>query len=260
MKKEALSVVKIGGNVIEDQGRLTEMLSIFSRLKSPKILVHGGGKRATEVSGQLGIKAKLIGGRRITDAPALEMALMVYAGLINKNLVAGLQALGCNALGLSGADGDAIRAHKRPVGKVDYGFAGDVDKINTGTMSSLLSAGMVPVFCALTHDGKGQMLNTNADTIASEIAIGMSPFYNTTLFYCFENPGVLRDRTDPSSVIRQIDSVKYRELLAQGILAEGMLPKIENCFHALKKQVPRVCIGDLHMLQPGHDEYTTLTL
>lgn len=260
MKKEALSIVKVGGNVIEDSDKLAELLSLFSAMQSPKILVHGGGKRATELSTRLGIKTKLIGGRRITDASGLEVAVMVYAGLINKNMVAGLQARSCNAIGLSGADGDSIRAHKRPVLEVDYGFAGDVDAINAKTISSLVEAGLVPVFCALTHDGHGQMLNTNADTIASEIAIGMQSLYDTTLYYCFDNAGVLLDRKDPASVIRHINSEKYRELLDGGIIADGMLPKVENCFHALKKQVPRVCIGDLRMLQPGHMEYTTLTL
>jgi len=260
MKKLVLSVVKIGGNVIEDSGKLTSLLEAFSKLDSPKILVHGGGRKATELGEQMGIKAKLVNGRRITDAASLDVALMVYAGLINKKIVAGLQARDCNAIGLSGADGNAIHAHKRPVGAVDFGYVGDVEEINKITLSSLLNAGLVPVFCALTHDGQGQMLNTNADTIASEIALGMSKEYETILYYCFEKPGVLRDRNDEGSVIRQINAQTYQELLADNSIADGMLPKMENCFHALKHGVGRVCIGDLRMLHSEYMDYTTLAL
>ena len=260
MKNKTLSVVKIGGNIIEDNVKLKSFLELFARLQTPKILVHGGGKRATELGEQLGVTAQMVGGRRITDAQSLEIALMVYAGLINKNIVACLQAKGCNAIGLSGADGNSVFAHRRPVKEIDFGFVGDVDGVNNRTISALLNAGLVPVFCALTHDGQGQMLNTNADTIASEIAIGMSPLYTTILYYCFEKQGVLRDKKDEDSVIRHIDTARYRELLDSGTIADGMLPKMENCFHALRQQVSRVCIGDDRMLQPGHTNFTTLSL
>ena len=260
MKAETLSVVKIGGNIIEDQDKLSAFLDLFAGLQAPKILVHGGGNRATELAGQMGVRAQIVDGRRITDAPGLEIALMVYAGLINKNIVACLQARACNAIGLSGADGNAIVAHRRPVKEIDFGFVGDVDKVNQNSVTALLHAGLVPVFCALTHDGQGQMLNTNADTIASEIAIAMSALYTTTLFYCFEKQGVLMDRHDEASVIRHIDANRYRELLDNGNIADGMLPKMENCFHALKRQVAKVCIGDMRMLQPGYSHYTTITL
>ena len=260
MMKKPLSVIKIGGNVIEDKSALKVLLDLFSTLEGHKILVHGGGKRATELGEQLGIKAELVNGRRITNAQSLEITLMVYAGLLNKEIVAQLQARACNAIGLSGADGNSIYAHKRPVKTIDFGYVGDVDGVNTATLSSLLESGLVPVFCALTHDGKGQMLNTNADTIASEIAIGMSPFYETTLYFCFEKPGVLRDVNDESSVIKTIDSGVYRELLEQEVIAGGMMPKLENCFHALENRVSKVCVGNISMLRPGVEQYTTLTL
>lgn len=260
MKKEALTIVKIGGNVIEDPKTLTAFLELFSRLDSLKILVHGGGKQATIVGEQMGVKTKMAGGRRITDSRSLDIAIMVYAGLINKNLVAGLQARGCNALGISGADGNSIYAVRRPVREIDYGYAGDVVGVNNRTISNLLGAGFIPVFCALTHDGQGQMLNTNADTIASEVAIGLSLKYETTLYYCFEKAGVLADRDDDSSVIREIDSAEYRKLSETGTISDGMLPKLQNCFHALEQKVSRVCIGDIRMLQPGHSLFTTLKL
>jgi acetylglutamate kinase len=257
--KKNLSIVKIGGNVIEDEDRLSDFVELFSSIKGPKILVHGGGKKATQIGEKLGIKAQMSGGRRITDAKSLEVVVMVYAGLVNKDIVARLQASGCNAIGLSGADGNSIQAHKRPVKDIDYGFAGDIDKINSGVIGHLIQAGMVPVFCALTHNEKGQLLNTNADTIASEVAIGMSADYNTTLYYCFEKKGVLADVNDEDSVIAHIDADIYQELLKKDIIADGMLPKLENSFHALRKNVSRVCIGDANMLRSG-TIYTTITL
>jgi len=235
-------------------------LLAFSKLDGAKILVHGGGKLATELSKKLGIESKLIGGRRITDAQSLELITMVYGGLVNKNIVAELQALNCNAIGLSGADGDTIQAHKRPVTDIDYGFAGDVDGVNSQTISQLLNAGLTPVFCAMTHDGNGQLLNTNADTIASELAIGMSDSYKTTLYYCFEKKGVLMNIEDDDSVVKHIDSESYKKLLESKIIADGMLPKMENCFHALNKNVHQVCIGDITMLDPTSTLFTTLTL
>jgi len=258
--KQKLSVVKIGGNVIENKKELSKFLKLFSTIKGPKILVHGGGKLATELGEKLGITSKYIGGRRITDAQTLEVITMVYGGLTNKNIVAELQANNCNAIGLSGADGNAIQAHKRIVKEIDYGFAGDVDGVNSDIISALLKAELTPVFCAMTHDGKGQLLNTNADTIASELAIGMSTLYETALYYCFEKKGVLKDINDENSVVTSIDSSTYKELLQEGVIADGMLPKMENCFHALQKNVSKVCIGDLSMLSSEQKLFTTITL
>lgn len=258
--KQSLSIVKIGGNVIESKDALKKFLGFFSKIKGPKILVHGGGKLATHLLQRLEIEPKMVGGRRITDAESLDVITMVYGGLTNKNMVAQLQALNCNAIGLSGADGNTIIAHKRPVKEIDYGFAGDVDGINAGLLSHLLTLGLTPVFCALTHDGKGQLLNTNADTIASEVAIGLSQLYDTTLYFCFEKKGVLRDVADDDSVIKHIDSAVYDSLLKQGIIADGMLPKLENCFHALRHQVVKVCIGNISMLEENASPYTTITL
>lgn len=258
--KKKLSIVKIGGNVIESEKELSRFLKIFSALRGEKILVHGGGKRATEIGEQMGIKAELVGGRRITNAQSLDIVVMVYAGLVNKTVVAILQANHCNAIGLSGADGNAILAHKRPIKEIDYGYAGDIDHVNHKVVSGLLQAGLVPVFCALTHDGSGQLLNTNADTIASELAIAMSENFSTTLYYCFERKGVLRDVSNADSVIKHIDQNSYQQLLDKGIIADGMLPKLQNCFHALHKNVGKVCIGDTTMLQPKTDLFTTITL
>ncbi|EAR00482.1 acetylglutamate kinase [Maribacter sp. HTCC2170] len=257
--KQKLSIIKIGGNVIENQTELGKFLTNFSKLSGAKILVHGGGKLATQLASKLGIESKMVNGRRVTDAESLKVITMVYGGLTNKNIVAKLQALGTNAIGLSGADGDAIQAHKRPLKEIDYGFVGDVDGINDKTISTLLHADLVPVFCAMTHDGNGQLLNTNADTIASEIAIGMSSQFETTLYYCFEKKGVLRDITNEDSVVKHINSKIYKELLDSKIIADGMLPKLENCFHALDKNVDQVCIGDVSMIDSETLLYTTIT-
>lgn len=256
--KPRVSIVKIGGNVIENKAQLSKFLKLFSEKGDFKILVHGGGKMATEIAKKMGVESKMIGGRRITDDQGLEVITMVYAGLTNKNIVAELQAKGCNAIGMSGADGNAIQAHKRPVKDIDYGFAGDVDGVNDGLLSHLLTLGLTPVFCAMTHDGKGQLLNTNADTIASELAIGLSKLYETTLYYCFEKNGVLKDVSDDSSIIEHIDTETYKDLLDQEIIADGMLPKMTNCFHALNNGVAKVCIGNISMLAPDGGMFTTL--
>ncbi|MEL6919122.1 MAG: acetylglutamate kinase, partial [Bacteroidota bacterium] len=203
---------------------------------------------------------KLVDGRRITDAKSLEVITMVYAGLVNKNMVAKLQARNCNAIGLSGADGNTIMAHKRPVKELDYGFVGDVDLANAKAILYLLEGGFVPVFCAMTHDGKGQLLNTNADTIASEIAIAMSATYETTLFYCFEKKGVLMNIEDEDSLVQHLNTDTYQELLDKKIITDGMLPKLENCFHALHKNVAKVCMGDISMMHPTSSQFTTITL
>lgn len=258
--KQKLSIVKIGGNVIENQVELDKFLLNFSKLQGAKILVHGGGKLATKLASQLGIESQMSNGRRITDAKSLDIITMVYGGLANKNIVAKLQALGTNALGLSGADGNSIQAHKRPVKEIDFGFVGDIDGIDSNFLNTILSAGITPVFCAISHDGKGQLLNTNADTIASEIAIGMSAIFETTLYYCFEKKGVLKEVEDENSVIQHINTARYSELLQQKVIADGMLPKMENCFHALNNRVGKVCIGDISMLQPQTTLFTTITL
>ena len=258
--KQNLSIIKIGGNVIENEAELAKFLKLFAALDGLKILVHGGGKKASEVLRKMGMEPKMVGGRRITDAESLEVITMVYGGLANKNIVAQLQANKCNAIGLSGADGNVIKAHKRPVAAIDYGFAGDIDGINSTVISTFLNAGLVPVFCALTHDGNGQLLNTNADTIASEVAVGMSQDYDTTLYYCFEKKGVLMDIDNETSVIKHIDAEKYKELLDAQIIADGMLPKIENCFNALNRKVNKVCIGNSTMLDEKSDLFTTLSL
>ena len=258
--KEKLAIIKIGGNVIENEDELSKFLLSFSQLEGLKILVHGGGKLATQLATQLGVESKMFQGRRITDADTLKITTMVYAGLTNKNIVAQLQANECNAIGLSGADGNTIEAHKRPVRDIDFGFVGDVEKVNYKVIYQLLNVGLTPVFCALTHNGHGQLLNTNADTIASELAIGMSSIYDTTLYYCFEKKGVLMDVNDDDSVVTAIDSKSYETLLADNVIADGMLPKMENCFHALNNNVKKVCIGDTEMLDPNSNLFTTLTL
>lgn len=258
--KQKLSIVKIGGNVIENEIELDQFLLNFSKLEEPKILVHGGGKLATKLATKLGIESRMTSGRRITDGKSLEVITMVYGGLTNKNMVAKLQALGTNSIGLSGADGNAIQAHKRPVKKIDFGFVGDIDGINSELISTLLQSNLTPVFCAISHDGKGQLLNTNADTIASELAIGMSGGYDTTIYYCFEKRGVLRDISDEDSVIENINTKEYKNLLDNNSIAGGMLPKMENCFHALQQSVSKVCIGDISMLESDSNLFTTLTL
>lgn len=258
--KQKLSVVKIGGNIIEDEKKLSHLLELFSQMDGHKILVHGGGKKATEIGNKLGVEAKMTNGRRITDSQSLDVAIMVYGGLVNKKIVAQLQALHCNTIGMSGADGNSIIAHKRPVKEIDFGLVGDVDSINSNNIASLLKAEFTPVFCALSHDGKGQLFNTNADTIAAELASGMSNEFETTLYYCFEKKGVLQNIDDENSVIQHIDSKKYKELIAKGTIADGMLPKMHNCFQALQNNVKQVCIGDSEMLQGTTTNFTTLTL
>ncbi|WP_282051355.1 acetylglutamate kinase [Maribacter aquivivus] len=258
--KNKLSVVKVGGNVIEDEKALAVFLTAFAKLDGLKILVHGGGKLATQLATKLGVESKMIDGRRITDAETVDIITMVYGGLANKKIVAQLQAKNINAIGLSGADGDSIQAHKRPVKEIDYGFVGDIDSVNSELISNLLSINLTPIFCALSHDGAGQLLNTNADTIASEIAIGMASTYETTLYYCFEKKGVLMDINDDNSVVKNINTTTYKELLSAGIIADGMLPKLHNCFHALNHTVKKVCLGDVTMLDKNTELFTTLTL
>ena len=241
--KEKLTIVKVGGAVVEDEAQLSQLLKDFSAIAGKKVLVHGGGRKATKVAEALGIESKMVGGRRITDADMLSVVTMVYGGLVNKNLVARLQANGVNALGLTGADMDVIRSHKRPIKDgVDFGFVGDVDKANGQMLSKLIEEGITPVMAPLTHDGQGNILNTNADTIASETAKALAPYYDVTLIFSFEKKGVLRNPDDDDSVIPVITRADFINYKADGTISGGMLPKIENALGAIDSGVSRVII------------------
>jgi acetylglutamate kinase len=259
-KKNTLKIIKIGGNVIDDAQALSSFLYIFSLIEGPKILVHGGGKSATALAEQTGLEVKMIDGRRITDAATLELITMVYAGKINKTIIAQLQALDCNAVGFTGADGNTITSEKRPVSTIDYGFVGDVKLVETSTLELLLNNNISPVFCAITHDKNGQLLNTNADTIASELAIAFAAQFEVELYYCFEKKGVLKDVNDDNSVIQTITKSSYKKLLDAQLIFSGMLPKLNNCFHALDHEVSKVCIGTPEMLLDSKAIFTTLTM
>ncbi|WP_417369528.1 acetylglutamate kinase [Gelidibacter japonicus] len=256
---KTLKIIKIGGNIIDNEAALSSFLDVFAAIDSPKILIHGGGKLATQLANQLGLEVKMIDGRRITDKATLDLITMVYAGKINKNIVAQLQSKNCNAIGFSGADGNTIISKKRPVKPIDFGFVGDVKKVNTKTLQVLLEHKVTPVFCALTHDKKGQLLNTNADTIASELAIVFAKYYQTELYYCFEKSGVLRDVTDENSVIKVITTQSYQTLIDDKVIVDGMLPKLNNCVHAIEKNVHKVCIGKPEMLFDAQANFTTIT-
>ena len=246
------TVFKIGGNVLNTPAVLSEALDYFSALSGPSLLVHGGGRRASEVIAEMGREPVMIDGRRITDAPTLEIVTMVFAGLINKNVVAQLQARGCNALGLSGADGNAVLAEKRPVRTIDYGFAGDVLAVEASLLIGLLDLGLRPVLCPITHDRTGQLLNTNADTIANETATALARAgREVSLRYCFELPGVLREFADKTSVISEINPAYYEELKTDGVISGGMIPKLDNAFAAVAAGVKEVVIGDLTALRGG---------
>lgn len=240
--KHPLTIVKVGGAVVEDEARLSRLLADFSAIEGRKVLVHGGGRRATAVASSLGIESKMVGGRRITDSQMLEVVTMVYGGLVNKNIVARLQACGIDALGLTGADIDVIRSHKRPVKDVDYGFVGDVERVDGGKLSQLIEAGITPVMAPLTHDGQGNMLNTNADTIAAETAKALAGQYNVTLIFSFEKKGVLARPDDDDSLIPVITRADYMRYAADGTVSGGMLPKLENAFNAISAGVSRVNI------------------
>lgn len=243
MKK--LFVVKIGGNVLDNDAALESFLKDFASIDSSKILIHGGGKIATRIGDQLGIESKYVNGRRITDAATIDLVTMVYGGLVNKQIVARLQHLDCNALGVTGADGNILKAKKRPVKDVDFGFVGDItaDGFNRDLVSSLLNQGIVPVFAPLTH-ADGRMLNTNADTIASMLAVGLSSMFDVRLIYCFEKKGVLRDVNDVNSVIHRLPESLYKTMLPQNIFADGILPKLENAYAAINAGVKEVLIGE----------------
>lgn len=241
--KEKLTIVKVGGAVVEDEQQLSQLLRDFGAIAGRKVLVHGGGRRATQVAQSLGIESHMVNGRRITDGQMLQVVTMVYGGLVNKNLVARLQANGVNALGLTGADIDVICSHRRPLKDgIDFGYVGDVDKADGTVLSRLIEMGITPVLAPLTHDGQGQMLNTNADTIAAETAKALAPFYEVTLIYSFEKKGVLRDPLDDDSVIPVITRDDFQRYVADGTVAGGMIPKLENAFQAISEGVARVNI------------------
>ena len=255
-----ISLYKIGGNVVDDPQALERFCAEFAALPGPKVIVHGGGVRASQVQKALGQEPVKIEGRRVTDAATLEVVTMVYAGWCNKDIVARLQAHGCNAIGLSGCDGGVVTACKRPpktlsdgVTKVDFGFVGDVTaaSVNVSFIKQLLDAGLVPVFSAINHDGAGQLLNTNADTMAAAISVALG----AKLFYCFEKNGVLCDRNDDDSVIPSLDPAGFERLRAEGRVAEGMIPKLENSFAALREGACGVVIRNAaHLLEPGGTE------
>ena len=239
---DKLYVIKIGGNIIDDEAKLSSFLQSFAAIKEKKILVHGGGKMATRLAEAMGIQQQIVEGRRITDAETLKIVTMVYAGFINKNIVAQLQANHCNAIGLSGADGNVILAHKR-ISALDYGFVGDIDLVNTTVLDTLLQIIDAVVLAPITHDGKGQLLNTNADTIAQEVAKAMFQSYDVNLIYSFEKSGVLLDADDDTTVIGQINPSSYQRLKSEGKIFAGMIPKLDNSFAALNSGVKKVIIG-----------------
>lgn len=258
---ESLYIIKVGGAVVEDEAQLRQLLSDFRNIEGRKILVHGGGRRATAIAAKLGIETKMVNGRRVTDAEMLEVVTMVYGGLVNKTIVARLQALGIDAAGLTGADMDCIRSHRRPPVSIsgqdgatlDYGFVGDVDSVSAAKIAHFIEAGITPVVAPLTHNGQGQMLNTNADTIAAEVAKGMAAEgYDVTLVYCFEKAGVLANADDETSVIPLITSDSFRQLVADGTISGGMLPKIENALAATHAGVSRVLITHSTDLTASH--------
>jgi len=260
-----LYVLKIGGNVVDQDATLHTFLDAFAQLPAPKLLVHGGGKLTTQLAGQLNIPQNMVDGRRITDAATLQVAVMSYAGWINKRIVAGLQARGCNALGLSGADGNVLRAVKRPAGIIDYGYVGDIvpENVQVPLLSMLMEMGITPVFSAITHDGQGQLLNTNADTVAAVLAIAMSRVIETRLLLCFEKKGVLRDIRDDNSYILKITAAEWPNLKMSGAIHSGMLPKLENAFSAVAQGVHTVRImhaNDLPLILKGVAPGTLVSL
>ncbi|MXN93127.1 acetylglutamate kinase [Flavobacterium sp. Sd200] len=257
--KPQLTVVKIGGNVIDNEQALQAFLADFSQIEGYKILVHGGGKIATKTAESLGITAVFHEGRRITDKPMLDVAVMTYAGLINKNITAQLQALNNNAMGFTGADGNLILSEKRKNAAVDFGFVGDVVNVNASLLDVLLRQNIVPVFSAITHDGNGLLLNTNADTIASTLAVSCSHYFNVKLLYCFEKKGVLLNAENEDSVIKNLTFEAYQDLREQKVIHSGMLPKLENCFNALQQGVSQIGIGSPEMLKKDNSIFTLIT-
>ncbi len=257
-EKEKISIIKIGGKLLDNPLRLKFFLDLLAQWKGKKILVHGGGSEASRFSQQLGIEPQMINGRRITSEKDIQIVTMVYAGWLNKKLVTALQMRNCNALGLSGADGNVILAEKRPVKDIDYGFVGDVKKVRADFLQLLLKQDITPVLNAITHDGKGNLLNTNADTIAAETAIAMSRFFEITLIYCFEKQGVLTDVEDENSVIPEMNKTLYQQMKETGQIHQGMLPKLHTGFDALQRGVHRVFIGNETILQGKNTLFTQL--
>ena len=254
-----LNIVKIGGAIIEQEAKLLPFLQGFAALKGPKILVHGGGKRATAWADKLGIPVQMKAGRRVTDAATLELITGLYAGQVNKSIVAHLQGMNCNALGLSGADANAIQAVKRPVKAIDYGFVGDVKQVNNSWFKHLLHQNISPVCCAITHDKNGQLFNTNADTITAEIGKALAQDFEVKISYCFELPGVMKDINDSNSLIEKINQASYQQLLLNNTISAGMLPKLHNAFDALQAGVKEVAIGATNMINQTIP-YTSITL
>ncbi len=247
---EACTVIKIGGDLLEDSVKLQSFLHAFSSVEGHRLLIHGGGKAASRLMKDLNIPVKYNEGRRITDEETLKVVTMVYAGLINKNLVAQLHSMGVNAIGMAGCDGDLINAHKRIVKDIDYGYAGDIDHINKSLITQLLHSNLVPTICPISHDGSGQILNTNADTIASEMASALSDEFEVTLHYCFGIDGVLEDISDPGSLIGQLKETTFNTLKSAGKISAGMIPKLSNAFSARKKGVHKITIGNhIHFTQ-----------
>lgn len=260
-KMKTLKIVKIGGQVINDEEKLQKTLEAFTQIQDAKILVHGGGKEATEFLNKLNIKPNMIAGRRITDADTIKVVQMVYAGLINTNIVAKLQSMDCQAIGLSGSDANCILAEKRPVTNgINYGFVGDITKVNASIITMLLKEGLIPVFCALTHDRKGQVLNTNADTITAALGVTMSKSFDVDLIYCFEKNGVLTDIKDANSQIKHITSKDYNSLKENKIISDGMIPKIDNAFSALNEGVKNVFITHYNSLNDKQQKGTRISL
>ena len=240
--RSALTLIKVGGKIVENPETLKKLLADFSSIEGYKVLVHGGGRSATALAEQLGIETKMVNGRRITDRNMLQVVTMVYGGLVNKNIVTGLQALDVNALGLTGADLNYMRSEKRPAAEVDYGYVGDVKEVNGEILADLIRKGITPVLAPLTHDKKGNLLNTNADTIAGEAAKALAKYFDVTLVFCFEKKGVLTDENDDNSVIEHINPESFEKLVAEGVISGGMIPKLENSFDALKAGVKEVVI------------------
>ena len=251
LSMEKLVLIKVGGKIVEEEETLRQLLNDFAAIEGYKVLVHGGGRSATKLAAQLGIESKMVNGRRITDAETLKVVTMVYGGLVNKNIVAGLQALGVNALGLTGADMNLMRSDKRPVAEVDYGFVGDVKEVNADLLASLIHQGIVPVLAPLTHDKQGHMLNTNADTIAGEAAKALAKYFEVTLMFCFEKKGVLLDENDDESVIPEIDRIAFKGYVEQGIIQGGMIPKLENAYQAIDAGVKQVIITQASEIHQG---------
>ncbi len=240
--KQKLTIIKVGGKIVEEESSLNNLLNDFAAIEGHKLLVHGGGRSATAMATRLGIESQMVNGRRITDADTLRVVTMVYGGLVNKNIVAGLQSLNINALGLTGADMNVILSEKRPVKDIDYGFVGDVKRVDGAILADLIRKNIVPVMAPLTHDRQGHMLNTNADTIAGETAKALADCFEVTLVYCFEKKGVLRDEADDDSVIPEIDYPAFQRYVAEGVIQGGMIPKLENSFESINAGVAEVII------------------